>query len=263
MVERRGRVEDKVAIVTGAGSTPGPGVGTGKASAVVLAREGAKVLCVDLAPDRAEETKALIEDEGGVAEVFGADCTKDDECAAMVQAAVDAFGTVDILVNNIGRAAVGTVVNVSEEDWDTVDGHQRPHRLPRVEARRAGDGREGRRLDRQHLLDLGGPRRRHGRLLGGQGRHARHDHRHGVLARSRRASGSTPSPPATSPRRWCTRCRRPVRRPSSWTPCAARPACSAPPATGGTWAGPRASSPATRPAGSPVSCCRSTPASSP
>jgi len=118
MVERRGRVEDKVAIVTGAGSTPGPGVGTGKATAVVLAREGAKVLCVDLAPDRAAETKALIEGEGGVAEVFAADCTKDDECAAMVQAAVDAFGTVDILVNNIGRAAVGTVVDVSEEDWD-------------------------------------------------------------------------------------------------------------------------------------------------
>ena len=118
MVERRGRVEDKVAIVTGAGSTPGPGVGTGKASAVVLAREGAKVLCVDLAPDRAAETKAMIEGEGGVAEVFAADCTKDDECAAMVQAAVDAFGTVDILVNNIGRAAVGTVVDVSEEDWD-------------------------------------------------------------------------------------------------------------------------------------------------
>ncbi len=118
MVERRGRVEDKVAIVTGAGSTPGPGIGTGKASAIVLAREGAKVLCVDLAPERAEETKALIEDEGGVAEVFGADCTKDDECAAMVQAAVDAFGTVDILVNNIGRAAVGTVVDVSEADWD-------------------------------------------------------------------------------------------------------------------------------------------------
>ena len=113
-----GRVEDKVAIVTGAGSTPGPGVGTGKATAVVLAREGAKVLCVDLAPDRAAETKALIEGEGGVAEVLAADCTKDDECAAMVEAAVDAFGTVDILVNNIGRAAVGTVVNVSEEEWD-------------------------------------------------------------------------------------------------------------------------------------------------
>ena len=76
------------------------------------------MLCVDLEPSRAEETKALIEDEGGTAAVFGADCTEDDQCAAVVQAAVDAFGTVDILVNNIGRAAVGTVVDVSEEDWD-------------------------------------------------------------------------------------------------------------------------------------------------
>lgn len=118
MVERAGRVEGKVAIVTGAGSTPGPGIGTGKASAAVLAREGASVLCVDLFPERAEETKALIESEGGRAEVFGGDCTKDADCAAMVAAAVDAFGTVDILVNNIGRALVGTVVDTSEEAWD-------------------------------------------------------------------------------------------------------------------------------------------------
>jgi len=119
MVERPGRVEGKVAIVTGAGSTPGPGIGTGKASAVVLAREGASVLLVDVAPERAEETKALIEGEGGKAEVFGADCTDDAQCAAMVQAAVDAFGTVDILVNNIGRALVGTVVDTTEEAWDS------------------------------------------------------------------------------------------------------------------------------------------------
>jgi len=70
MVERSGRVEGKVAIVTGAGSTPGPGIGTGKAAAVVLAREGASVLLVDLHPERAEETKQLIDDEGGTAAVF-------------------------------------------------------------------------------------------------------------------------------------------------------------------------------------------------
>jgi NAD(P)-dependent dehydrogenase (short-subunit alcohol dehydrogenase family) len=118
MVERAGRVEGKVAVVTGAGSTPGPGIGTGKASAVVLAREGASVVCVDVFPERAEETKAMIDADGGQAVVFGADCTKDDECAAMVQAAVDSFGTVDILVNNIGRAALGTVVDTTEESWD-------------------------------------------------------------------------------------------------------------------------------------------------
>jgi NAD(P)-dependent dehydrogenase (short-subunit alcohol dehydrogenase family) len=118
MVERAGRVEGKVAIVTGAGSTPGEGIGTGKASAIVLAREGASVLLVDLFPERAEETKAIIDGEGGKCEVFAADCTKAAQCEAMVKAAVDAFGTVDILVNNIGRAFVGTVVDTTEEVWD-------------------------------------------------------------------------------------------------------------------------------------------------
>src|SRR5215510_1604872 len=118
MVERAGRVEGKVAIVTGAGSTPGPGMGTGKASAVVLAREGASVLLVDLFPERAEETRELIEQEGGTARVFPADCTRAADCEAMVAAAVQSFGGLDILVNNIGRAFVGTVVDTSEADWD-------------------------------------------------------------------------------------------------------------------------------------------------
>ena len=118
MVERAGRVEGKVAIVTGAGSTPGPGMGTGKAAAVLLAREGAAVLLVDLHPERAEETLRLIHDEGGKAEVFAADVTRDADCRAMVGAAVEAFGTLDILVNNIGMASVGTVVDTTEEAWD-------------------------------------------------------------------------------------------------------------------------------------------------
>lgn len=119
MARTTGRVEGKTAIVTGAGSTPGPGVGTGKASAVELAREGASVLLVDLEAQRAEQTRALIEAEGGKAEVFAADCTQAAQCERMVAAAVEAFGTVDILVNNIGRAQVGSVVDLSEQDWDT------------------------------------------------------------------------------------------------------------------------------------------------
>jgi NAD(P)-dependent dehydrogenase (short-subunit alcohol dehydrogenase family) len=118
MVERAGRVEGKVAIVTGAGSTPGPGVGTGKATAIVLAREGARVLLVDLHPERAEETRKVIEEEGGTAAVFAADATKAADCEAMVRAAVDTFGTVDVLVNNIGLASLGTVVDLTEEQWD-------------------------------------------------------------------------------------------------------------------------------------------------
>ncbi|HXY92167.1 MAG TPA: SDR family NAD(P)-dependent oxidoreductase [Acidimicrobiia bacterium] len=118
MVERAGRVEGKAAIVTGAGSTPGPGIGTGKATAVALAREGARVLLVDLHPDRADETRAMIETEGGTCRVFAADVTSAAGCDAMVRAAVDAFGAVDILVNNVGLASVGTVVDITEEQWD-------------------------------------------------------------------------------------------------------------------------------------------------
>jgi NAD(P)-dependent dehydrogenase (short-subunit alcohol dehydrogenase family) len=118
MVQRAGRVEGKVAIVTGAGSTPGPGIGTGKATAVALAREGASVLLVDMFPDRAEETRKMIEEEGGKGEVFAADCTRAADCEAMVRAAVSSFGTIDVLVNNIGRAQVGTVLNTTEEAWD-------------------------------------------------------------------------------------------------------------------------------------------------
>jgi NAD(P)-dependent dehydrogenase (short-subunit alcohol dehydrogenase family) len=118
VAERPGRVEGKVAIVTGAGSTPGPGIGTGKASAVVLAREGASVLLVDLYPERAEETQRMIAEEGGKSEVFAADVTKASECEAMVKAAVNAFGTVNILVNNVGLASLGTVVDITEEAWD-------------------------------------------------------------------------------------------------------------------------------------------------
>lgn len=118
MSERKGRVEGKVAIVTGAGSTPGPGIGTGKASAVILAREGAKVLLVDLHPERAEETLKIIQEEGGEAAVFAGDMTKAEDCEAMARRAVELFGTIDILVNNIGLAVVGSVVDLSEEAWD-------------------------------------------------------------------------------------------------------------------------------------------------
>lgn len=120
MRERVGRVESKVAIVTGAGSVPGPGYGTGKAISIALAREGAKLVLVDLYPERAEETKAAIEAEGGEAIVVKADCTKWRDCGNMVVEALDAFGRVDILVNNLGLASPGTVTEMYERDWDRV-----------------------------------------------------------------------------------------------------------------------------------------------
>jgi NAD(P)-dependent dehydrogenase (short-subunit alcohol dehydrogenase family) len=117
---RRGRVEGKVAVVTGAGSTPGPGMATGRATALVLAREGASVVVADIRADRAEETRSMIEAEGGTAAVFVGDLSSADGCRAMVASAVDTFGTLDILVNNIGVAVRGDVVSTSEEEWDRV-----------------------------------------------------------------------------------------------------------------------------------------------
>jgi len=120
MRERRGRVEGKVAIVTGAGSTPGPGMATGRACAIVLAREGARVLLADINPGQAKETQSIIAGEGGTAEVFAGDMTRAADCDAMVAAAVEQFGTLDILVNNIGVSCPGNVVTTSEADWDRI-----------------------------------------------------------------------------------------------------------------------------------------------
>ena len=119
MPERRPRLEGKVAIVTGAGSS-GAGIGNGKATAILFAREGAKVLLVDFAKDRAEETHAMIQEENGVASVFVADATSAKDCRLMVDAAIDRYGRLDILDNNVGVSQRGTVVEVSEEDWDKV-----------------------------------------------------------------------------------------------------------------------------------------------
>jgi NAD(P)-dependent dehydrogenase (short-subunit alcohol dehydrogenase family) len=120
MVERPGRVEGKVALVTGAGSVPGAGMGTGKAISIALAREGAKLVLVDLFPERAEETKQAIEAEGGQAIVVKANCTQWRDCSNMVLEALDAFGTIDVLVNNLGLASPGTVTEMYERDWDRV-----------------------------------------------------------------------------------------------------------------------------------------------
>ena len=119
MPERSGRLEGKVAIVTGAGSS-GPGVGNGKAAAVLFAREGARVLLVDNVQARAEETLAIIRDEGGEADVFEANVINADDCRRMVDAAVDRWGRLDVLDNNVGISRRGSVLEVSEEDWDFV-----------------------------------------------------------------------------------------------------------------------------------------------
>jgi NAD(P)-dependent dehydrogenase (short-subunit alcohol dehydrogenase family) len=114
-----GRLKDKVAIVTGAGSR-GPGIGNGKAAAILFAREGARVLCVDAKPENAEETAKLIAQEGGEAAVFAADVARKADCDGMVRAAIDRWGAVDILQNNVGIESRKSLFEVTEEEWDRV-----------------------------------------------------------------------------------------------------------------------------------------------
>jgi NAD(P)-dependent dehydrogenase (short-subunit alcohol dehydrogenase family) len=113
------RLDGKVAIVTGAGSV-GPGWGNGKAAAVLFAREGARVLAVDLNKAAANETRNIIREEGGEAAVFAGDVSKNADVAAMVAACKKAFGRVDILHNNVGIAVTGGAVDLDEADWDRV-----------------------------------------------------------------------------------------------------------------------------------------------
>ena len=88
MPERRPRLEGKVAVVTGAGSS-GEGIGNGKATSVMFAREGAKVLLVDAMGERAEETLGMIREEGGKASVLEANVTSSEDCRRMVEVAVE------------------------------------------------------------------------------------------------------------------------------------------------------------------------------
>jgi NAD(P)-dependent dehydrogenase (short-subunit alcohol dehydrogenase family) len=113
------RLKDKVAIVTGAGSS-GPGWGNGKATAVLFAREGAKVLAVDINAAAVEETGRIIDEEGGVCTVCQTDVTRADQVEVMVERCIEAYGRVDILHNNVGIVEVGGPVEASEESWDRV-----------------------------------------------------------------------------------------------------------------------------------------------
>ena len=117
--ERKRRLEGKVAIVTGAGSR-GPGIGNGKAAAVLFAREGAKVLLVDRIAERMNDTIQMIKSEGGEASVFSGDVTSITDCQAMVKEAVKRYGKLDILHNNVGIDGTGNVVTIDVEEWDKI-----------------------------------------------------------------------------------------------------------------------------------------------
>ena len=101
------RLRGKTAIVVGAGQTPGATVGNGRAMAVLFAREGADVFCVDRDGVRAGETAALIRGESGLAGAMAADIAKPGAGDAIVAAALARFGRIDILVNNVGIGGGG------------------------------------------------------------------------------------------------------------------------------------------------------------
>ena len=114
------RLAGKVAIVTGAGSSPGPGVGSGKAISVLLAREGASVLLMDVDKDQVMQTLELIDQAGGTASVFLGDVTRESDCREAVTVAEERYGRLTTLVNNVGIAVNAKVEDLAEEDWHRV-----------------------------------------------------------------------------------------------------------------------------------------------
>lgn len=138
------RFAGKVAIVTGAGCV-GSGWGNGRAVAVRLAEEGAQVLAVDRDPARLEETVQRAGAAGQSIVPWAGDVTDGASVAAMVAACLERFGTLDILVNNVGGSAPGGPVEMEEAVWDAqVDLNLKSvflackHALPTLLAKRSG-----------------------------------------------------------------------------------------------------------------------------
>ena len=115
------RLKDKVAIVVGAGQTPGDTIGNGRATAILFAREGARVVLVDSDLGSALETQAMIEAEGGTCFSVKADVTREEDCKAFVSAAISTYGRIDILHNNVGiGGGDDEILSLTEESWDRI-----------------------------------------------------------------------------------------------------------------------------------------------
>lgn len=105
----------------GGGQTAGDTIGNGRATAILFAREGAKVLVVDRRLDSARDTVDMIASEGGSAVAIEADATSDSACAELVKNCLDSHGRVDILHNNVGIGGSDAgPAHIEEESWDHI-----------------------------------------------------------------------------------------------------------------------------------------------
>ena len=116
-----GRVEGKVAVLIGGGQTPGETVGNGRATALVLAREGARVFVVDRDLESANETAKMIKEQGGIASSCQADVTSEEQVEMAIKSCVEQFGRLDILHNNVGASVALKDGSATELESDAFD----------------------------------------------------------------------------------------------------------------------------------------------
>ncbi len=117
------RLKGKVAVIIGAGQSPGEGIGNGRATTLRFAHEGARILAVDRLIASAEETAAMAAKEGGECVPFAADVTNEETLTAAMAAADARWGRIDILHNNVGVSIAGgdaSPLEITEEAFDRV-----------------------------------------------------------------------------------------------------------------------------------------------
>lgn len=171
------RLKDKIAIVVGAGQSPGEGLGNGRATVLRFAQEGAKVLAVDNNLPSAEETAAIARQSGGECIAFEADVSNETTLAAMVEASRRRWGRVDVLHYNVGVSITGgdaPLDEITEAAFDRIATINLrgaimacKHVLPLMRVQRAGRHHHdlvGRRLEAVPQRGLQGDQGRNDRL---------------------------------------------------------------------------------------------------
>ena len=141
-----GRLEGKIALIVGAGQTPGATIGNGRATALRFAQEGAAVFLVDRRLKSAEETLAMVIEQGGNGVAHEADVTSEAACVGMVDACTKLLGRIDILHNNVGIGAGDRgPTSMTEQIWDRIYSTNLKsvmfackHVLPLMRAQRSG-----------------------------------------------------------------------------------------------------------------------------